>query len=463
MYNFIHYIYGRQEYSTENLKEGQNLVEIMSAVIIVLILINIFLVMRLNRHKGSQTELDIINKLGYIENSLSRTEESIRLELARSREEMNKNARESREELNKAISHFGQHQLNRMSEIAQMQKNQLDTFSNQLVALTGSNEQRLEQMRMTIEQKLKDLQEDNSQKLEKMRQTVDEKLHKTLEERIGQSFKMVSERLEQVYKGLGEMQTLATGVGDLKKVLSNVKTRGILGEIQLGNILEQILTPDQYEQNISTKSGTREVVEFAIKLPGKESPEDHVYLPVDSKFPLEVYHLLLEAYDKADISGIEEAAKHLETCIKKCAKDIRDKYLEPPNTTDFGIMFLPIEGLYAEVVRRTGLIEILQRDYRIIITGPTTLAAFLNSLQMGFRTLAIEKRSSEVWKVLGAVKTEFDKFGVVLSKAQEKIRQADKEIEDLVGARTRQIQRKLKDVHEVPSIAQEPDLLNAGE
>jgi len=439
------------------------LLEIMMAVVILLILVNISLLLKLIRKKGSQSEQDILNKLIFIESSLARTDESIRLELARNREEMNKNARESREELSKSIDYFGQHQLNRMSEIAQFQKNQLDTFSNQLVTLTSSNEQRLEKMRLTIEQKLKELQEDNSQKLEIMRQTVDEKLHKTLEERIGQSFKVVSERLEQVYKGLGEMQTLATGVGDLKKVLANVKTRGILGEIQLGNILEQLLTPEQYEKNISTKSGTKDVVEFAIKLPGKESPEDHVYLPVDSKFPLEVYHQLLEAYDQADISGIEDATKHLENCIKKCAKDIRDKYLEPPNTTDFGIMFLPIEGLYAEVVRRTGLIETLQRDYRIIITGPTTLAAFLNSLQMGFRTLAIEKRSSEVWKVLGAVKTEFEKFGVVLTKAQERIRQADKEIEDLVGTRTRQIQRKLKDVHEVPSLTDEPELLISGE
>jgi len=439
------------------------LIEIMLAAIIVLILVNIFIVLRIGNRRSNKSEQDIINKLIFIESCLGRNEESIRQDFTRNREEINKNARETREDLNKALSNFGQQQLLRMNEIAHFQKNQLDTFSNQLVNLTASNEQRLGKMRETIELKLKELQDDNSQKLEKMRQTVDEKLHKTLEERIGQSFKLVSERLEQVYKGLGEMQTLATGVGDLKKVLSNVKTRGILGEIQLENILEQILTPDQYEKNISTKPGSREVVEFAIKLPGKESTEDSVYMPIDSKFPLEVYHHLLEAYDRADISGIEESTKHLEICIKKCAKDIRDKYLEPPSTTDFGILFLPIEGLYAEVVRRTGLIEILQRDFRIIITGPTTLAALLNSLQMGFRTLAIEKRSSEVWKVLGAVKTEFDKFGVVLSKTQEKLRQADKELEDLVGARTRQIQRKLKDVHEVPVISKETDLLVSGD
>lgn len=437
------------------------MIEIMLAVVLVFILINTIVVIRSSRAKGKQNE--ILNKLIFIESCLARNEEAVRYELVRNREEINRNARETREELNKVLNHFGQQQIHRMNEIAHFQKNQLDTFSNQLVNLTASNEERLGKMRETIEKKLNDLQEDNSQKLEKMRQTVDEKLHKTLEERIGQSFKLVSERLEQVYKGLGEMQTLATGVGDLKKVLSNVKTRGILGEIQLENILEQILTSDQYEKNISTKPGSREVVEFAIKLPGKESAEDHVYMPLDSKFPLEVYHQLLEAYDKVDMAGIEEATKHLEICIKKSAKDIRDKYLDPPNTTDFGILFLPIEGLYAEVVRRTGLIEVLQRDYRIIITGPTTLAALLNSLQMGFRTLAIEKRSSEVWKVLGAVKTEFDKFGVVLVKTQEKLRQADKELEDLVGARTRQIQRKLKDVHEVPSISDDPQLLISGD
>lgn len=437
------------------------MVEIMIGIVIVLILINTFIVIRLSRAKGKQGE--VLNRLVFIESCLARNDESIRHELARSREEINNNARETREELNRAINQLGQHQLNRMAEVAQFQKNQLDTFSNQLVNLTGSNEQRLDKMRGTIEQKLKELQEDNSQKLEMMRQTVDEKLHKTLEERIGQSFKLVSERLEQVYKGLGEMQTLAIGVGDLKKVLSNVKTRGILGEIQLENILEQILTKDQYAKNISTKPGSRDVVEFAIKLPGKESDENHVYMPLDSKFPLEVYHQLIEAYDKADIAAVEDSTKHLETCIKKCAKDIRDKYLEPPHTTDFGIMFLPIEGLYAEVVRRTGLIETLQRDYRIIITGPTTLAALLNSLQMGFRTLAIEKRSSEVWKVLGEVKTEFDKFGIVLAKTQEKLRQADKELEDLVGTRTRQIQRKLKGVHEVPTLPPDSEVLSPGD
>ena len=246
------------------------------------------------------------------------------------------------------------------------------------------------------------------------------------------------------------MQTLATGVGDLKRVLSNVKTRGILGEIQLGNILEQILSPDQYARNIVTRKDTRENVEFAIKLPGKDDSGQAVYLPIDSKFPLEDYHALLEAYDTGDANQVNSIAKSLESSIKKFAKDIRDKYIEPPYTTDFGIMFLPVEGLFAEVVRRTNLLETLQREYKIVVTGPTTLAAILNSLQMWFRTLAIEKRSSEVWKILGAVKTEFGRFGEVLKKAQEKITKAGEDIDELVGTRTRKIQSKLKEVEELP-------------
>jgi DNA recombination protein RmuC len=298
---------------------------------------------------------------------------------------------------------------------------------------------------------LKTLQEENSKKLEEMRNTVDEKLQSTLEKRLSESFKQVSERLELVHKGLGEMQVLANGVGDLKKVLSNVKTRGILGEVQLGNILEQLLTKDQYVTNVITKPDCRENVEFAIKLPGKEENGKEILLPVDSKFPLENYYNLLEAYDTADSARIQTAIKSLETTIKKVARDIRDKYIEPPHTTDFGIMFLPVEGLYAEVVRRTDLLEILQRDFKIIITGPTTLAAILHSLQMGFRTLAIEKRSGEVWKVLSAVKTEFGKFNDVLKKAQEKLNRASEDIDNLVGTRSRQIQNKLKNITTLPA------------
>ena len=288
-------------------------------------------------------------------------------------------------------------------------------------------------------------------KLEKMRETVDEKLHKTLEERLGQSFKLVSERLEAVQKGLGEMQTLASGVGDLKKVLSNVKTRGVLGEIQLGNILEQIMAPEQYEANVKTKKGSNDHVEFAIKLPGKDDLGQEVYLPIDAKFPQEDYVRLQTAYDSADLAGIDSASKALSASIKKFAKDIRDKYIDPPYTTDFGIMFLPLEGLFAEVVRQPELVAILQREYKIIVTGPTTLAAMLNSLQMGFKTLAIQKRSSEVWQILGAVKTEFTKFGGVLEKARKKISEADDELEKLVTTRTNVMLTKLRKVEELPS------------
>jgi DNA recombination protein RmuC len=288
-------------------------------------------------------------------------------------------------------------------------------------------------------------------KLEKMRETVDEKLHKTLEERLGQSFKLVSERLEAVQKGLGEMQTLASGVGDLKKVLSNVKTRGVLGEIQLGNILEQIMAPEQYEANVKTKKGSNDHVEFAIKLPGKDDLGQVVYLPIDAKFPQEDYVRLQTAYDSADLAGIDSASKALSASIKKFAKDIRDKYIDPPHTTDFGIMFLPLEGLFAEVVRQPELVAILQREYKIIVTGPTTLAAMLNSLQMGFKTLAIQKRSSEVWQILGAVKTEFTKFGGVLEKARKKISEADDELEKLVTTRTNVMLTKLRKVEELPA------------
>jgi DNA recombination protein RmuC len=295
------------------------------------------------------------------------------------------------------------------------------------------------------------MQEDNSRKLEQMRSVVDEKLQSTLEKRLGDSFKQVSERLEQVYKGLGEMRSLATGVGDLKKVLTNVKTRGTWGEIRLSHILEQILTPDQYEVNVATKKGSNERVEFAIKLPGQGADKDKVvWLPIDSKFPQEDYQRLLDAQEAADKARAEISVKNLEVRVKAEAKAIRQKYIDPPNTTDFGIMFLPVEGLYAEVLRRPGLCDSLQRDYRIVVTGPTTLAALLNSLQMGFRTLAIEKRSSEVWELLGAVKTQFSKFGEVLAKTKKKLQEASNTI-DQAEVRTRVISRKLSKVQELPS------------
>lgn len=321
------------------------------------------------------------------------------------------------------------------------------------------SDMKLDGIRTTVENRLVSLQEDNSKKLEQMRATVDEKLEKTLQERIGHSFKLVSDRLEQVYKGLGEMQTLAAGVGDLKKVLSNVKTRGVLGEIQLGAIFDQILSREQYSTNIATKRGSTCVVEYAVKLPGDENGT--VYLPVDAKFPADAYHQLLDAYDSGNQAAVEAAASILERRIRQFAKDIHDKYVDPPYTTEFAIMFLPFEGLYAEVVRR-GLLDTLQREYRISIAGPTTMAALLNSLQMGFRTLAIQKRSGEVWQVLGAVKTEFEKFGGVLQTAQQRLEQANSELDKLVGVRTRQIQRKLRSVTSLPENESVP-MLDADE
>ncbi|MGN0680508.1 MAG: DNA recombination protein RmuC [Candidatus Fimisoma sp.] len=323
----------------------------------------------------------------------------------------------------------------------------LAELNRRFSAMAVENEQKLENIRISMEKKISVLTEDNNKQLEQMRQTVDEKLQKTLEDRISQSFKLVSDRLEQVYKGLGEMQNIAAGVGDLKKVLSNVKTRGILGEVQLGAILDQILSPDQYVENVVTKSTGSERVEFAVKLPGDDDGE--VLLPIDAKFPGDAYSKLMDAYDTGDAAKVEEAARNLEKVIKSEAKDIRDKYIEPPYTTDFGIMFLPFEGLYAEVVRR-GLLETLQRDYKVNIAGPTTMAALLNSLQMGFKTLAIQKHSSEVWNILGAVKTEFDKFGGILAKTQNRLNQANEELDKLIGTRTRSIMRKLKDVTALP-------------
>ena len=331
----------------------------------------------------------------------------------------------------------------------------LEGFSGQLLKLTEINDQKLERVREVVERNLRSLQEDNNQKLEKIRETVDEKLHSTLEKRLGESFQLVSERLEKVHQGLGEMQNLASGVGDLKKVLMNVKTRGTWGEVQLGNLLDQILTPEQYSKNIITKKGSRDPVEFAIKLPGKDV--NTVYLPIDAKFPLEDYQRLLDAQEQAQASLIEEAGKAIEARIKFEAKNIKEKYLDPPNTTDFGILFLPIEGLFAEVLRRSGFCEMLQREFRVVVAGPTTIAALLNSLQMGFRTLAVEKRASEVWNLLGAVKTEFGKFGLILTKTQEKLRQASETIEE-AARKSRTIEQKLNKVQGLPS-SEEAELL----
>ena len=332
----------------------------------------------------------------------------------------------------------------------QQQKIMSESFNrleNRFKTYESMNEQKMEAIRQTVEKKLTDISEENSKKLEEMRKTVDEKLQKTLEDKMNQSFKLVSERLEQVYKGLGEMQTLATGVGDLKKVLSNVKTRGILGEIQLGAILKEILSAEQYEENVATIPNSKNVVEFAVKMPSGEG--GFVYLPIDSKFPQDAYLNLKEAYESADADAIKQASSTLVTRIKAFAKDIHTKYVEVPYTTDFAIMFLPFEGLYAEVINTAGLVEYLQREYHINVSGPSTMAALLNSIQMGFKTLAIQKRSQEVWKILGAVKSEFDKFENVIEQAQKKINMANDELDKLVGVRTRAIQRQLRSVETI--------------
>ena len=308
-------------------------------------------------------------------------------------------------------------------------------------------EQKLDQMRRSLTESLDRMQGVSQQQLETIRKTVDEKLQQTLERKLNESFRQVSQQLEQVYKGLGEMQSLASGVGDLKKVLSNVKTRGVLGELQLGAILEQLLTPEQYATNVATKKGSAANVEYAIRLPGSDGAP--VWLPIDAKFPLDAYEQVLKAYDTADAAQVESAVKQLKARVKSFANDVQSKYIDPPNTTDFAILFIPVEGLYAELVR-AGMVEELQRDYKVTLAGPTTMSALLNSLQMGFRTLAIQKRSGEVWKVLGAVKTAFENFATVLESTQNRLNQANAELDKLVGVRTRQIQRTLKNVESLP-------------
>ncbi len=352
-------------------------------------------------------------------------------------------SRDMSQQTQNSLRNFGELIAGNQKDSATNLDNRLRELNTRFSNMAVENEQKLENIRLSMEKKIGELTNDNNRQLEEMRKTVDEKLQKTLDDRITQSFKLVNDRLEQVYKGLGEMQNLAAGVGDLKKVLSNVKTRGILGEVQLGAILEQILSPEQYAENVVTKSTGADRVEFAVKLPGDD--DRTVWLPIDAKFPADSYSRLVDAYETGDAAAIEEAARNLEKVIKSEAKDIHTKYIEPPYTTDFGIMFLPFEGLYAEVVRR-GLLEVLQREYKVNIAGPTTMAALLNSLQMGFKTLAIQKHSSEVWEVLGAVKTEFANFSKVLGNARNRLRMADEELEKLIGTRTRAIERKLRGV-----------------
>jgi len=368
------------------------------------------------------------------------------------------NLQSQRSEMGQGLTQFQQIFSTQLSAVASQQNQQIDSFSLQLARfgeqqqarireLTELNERRLGEIRSTLEQKIKDLQTDNSAKLEQMRHTVDERLHATLEQRLGESFKLVSDRLEAVQRGLGEMQSLAQGVGDLKRVLTNVKTRGTWGEVQLDQLLEQILTQDQYAKNVATKPGSRDHVEFALRLPGQNG--HGVWLPIDAKFPVEDYERLLSAHERADLAGVEEAAKTLETRLKTEGRVIRDKYLSPPHTTEFALLYLPTEGLYAEALRRPGLTDFLQREYRVTVAGPTTLTAMLNALQMGFKTLAIEKRSSEVWALLGSVKTEFGKFGDLLAKSKAQL-QTVLNTMDSAESKTRTIERKLRDVEQLP-------------
>ena len=374
---------------------------------------------------------------------IQRLEKSLRGELQNIRSENRSSARENREELGKQLS------------------NQFGDFSKQQMNLQGQAINSLRDIRNMLEKQLQNIREDNTRQLDEMRRTVDEKLQKTLNDRLSQSFETVGKQLQAVQEGLGEMKNLATDVGGLKKVLSNVKMRGGFGEIQLGMLLEQILAPDQYEKNVRTKKQSSDHVEFAIKLPGREENGSSVYLPVDAKFPKDVYERLQNAYELGNLPEIQEAQKALETTIKKMAADIRDKYIDPPGTTDFGIMFLPFEGIYAEVVRKASLLEDLQRNYKVIVTGPTTLAALLNSLQMGFKTLSIQKRSSEVWQVLATVKKEFENFGNLMDKAQKNIQTGLNQLDEVSGRRTRAIQRTLKNIETNPETPPlNPDFLS---
>ena len=406
---------------------------VLSALSVILVIICIITILKL---KNSQGKDDSDKKLEQTRRELEHRLDSVQQNVTAV---INESLRTNSQVQQQSLSSFGE-QISIISKGIDQRMSELRT----------SQDSRLEAVRNSVSDSIKQLQDDNRKQLEEIRLSVDEKLQKTLNERVSESFKLVGNQLEQVHKSLGEMQSLASGVGDLKKILSNVKTRGIFGEMQLSRILEQILTPEQYVTNFATKVGSRDVVEFAVKLPGKGEYDSPVYLPIDAKFPLDVYNSLLDAYDTSDNARIEQASKALESIIKKNAKDIRDKYIDPPNTTDFAIMFLPTESLYAEVVRRPGLLETIARDYSINIAGPTTISALLNSLQMGFRTLAIEKRSHEVWNLLGAIKTEFGNFENALQAVKKRFDSADSELNKLMTTRTRAVMRKLKSVEAMP-------------
>jgi DNA recombination protein RmuC len=419
-------------------------------LLVQLVLVGLFL--RAQRADGSGVHPVSEESLARVKRELT---DFVQSEMERLRDSDLKQAALAREELanhfTRLFSQVSQTLTQHFGAQNGQQQSLFEAFSGQLKVLTEMNESKLERVRGVVEERLATLQEDNNKKLEQMRQTVDEKLHATLEQRLSESFKQVSERLVAVHEGLGEMKTLAHDVGDLKKVLSNVKTRGTFGEVQLEMLLEQILAAEQYEKNVGTKAGSDNRVEFAIRLPGQGDGKDSIYLPIDCKFPIEDYQKMLDAEESGDLAGFGEAAKALTARIKAEAKAISSKYIDPPQTTDFAIMYLPIEGLFAEVLRVPGLAESLQRDYRVIVSGPTTLTALLNSLQMGFRTLAIQKRSSEVWELLGAIKTQFGTFGDLLDKTQKKLREASNSI-DTAAKKSRTIERKLRNVQELPAV-----------
>jgi len=420
---------------------------ILLALIVALLVV--ILVIQLRKGNGSADLGVISSRMEQIDVSQQKQGAVLGNELSNLRQEAATHAREGRSETLTILKQGNETLLNGLSVLGQSQGERLQNFSDTISKLTASNEAKLEDVRKTVEAKLKELREDNGLRLEEMRRTVDEKLQTTLEKRLGESFQLVSERLEKVHQGLGEMQSLATGVGDLKKVLTNVKTRGNWGEVQLGALLEQMLSPSQYERNVTPNPDSREVVEYAIRLPGKGEDDTEVWLPVDAKFFIEDYKRLHEAQERADLPAIEESTKALRDAVLKCAKDISSKYLNPPHTTDFGIMFVPTEGLFAEILRIPGVVEELQAKHRVVLTGPTTFAAVLNSLQMGFRTLSIQKQSSEVWKTLGMVKTEFAKFGESLEAVKKSLEAASKKM-DGVSVRSRAVERSLRKVEELP-------------
>lgn len=466
------------------------LMTLAAAVVAVLLLL--LLVLRPGGRQGGG-DAELLRNFAEWRDAAERDSERLERGL---RGEVAETARINRDEAGQQMMRFQQALSSQLTSIATLQNNQIDMFAQQLAKLTESvaqqleqvrqrllqegvqareeqgaalrrfgeglqqqlgqmseaNERRLAEVRATLEQKLKDIEANNAAKLEEMRRTVDEKLHATLEQRLGESFRLVSDRLDQVHRGLGEMQMLAQGVGDLKRVLTNVKSRGTWGEVQLEMLLEQILTPDQYAKNVETVRNTGARVEFAIRLPGKDASGAAVWLPIDAKFPKEQYERLVDAQERGDVDGVNAAGRELEAAIKREAQTIAEKYLSPPATTDFAILFVPTEGLYAEVLRRPGLTDLLQRAHRVTVAGPTTLTALLNSLQMGFRTLALEKRSSEVWEVLGAVKTEFGKFGDVLAKTRDTLERAARNIEQ-AEVRSRQMERKLRKVEALPGEA----------